>query len=225
MIGPRNDPKADFSMFSGSRGWILDPWGGRVNARNEKTRREAGSSEALGGSTPWTSGNRFGGTVLPKHPPSLRHEGAYQAKFPRNPVTVGRSLWRFGVSPGIGIKSCCPGSRCGRAERGDSAHGPPQRRTPAQIHAQAGMKRQARKSLNRIRSFQIGTVWYRVGCSIGASRGAAARRKRNASSIVRSWSRNPKFDTRLPVSKAGGQLAKGKALALSFLAFALIESL
>ena len=76
MIGPRNDPKADFSMFSGSRGWILDPWGGRVNARNEKTRREAGSSEALGGSTPWTSGNRFGGTVLPKHPPSLRHEGA-----------------------------------------------------------------------------------------------------------------------------------------------------
>ena len=24
------------------------------------------------------------------------------------------------------------------------------------------MKRQARKSLNRIRSFQIGTVWYRV---------------------------------------------------------------
>ena len=25
------------------------------------------------------------------------------------------------------------------------------------------MKRQARKSLNRIRSFQIGTVWYRVG--------------------------------------------------------------
>lgn len=26
------------STFSGSRGWILDPWGGRVNARNEKTR-------------------------------------------------------------------------------------------------------------------------------------------------------------------------------------------
>lgn len=47
-----------------------------MNARNEKTRREAGSSEALGGSTPWTSGNRFGGTVLPKHHPSLRHEGA-----------------------------------------------------------------------------------------------------------------------------------------------------
>ena len=152
-------------MFSGSRGWILDQWGGRVNARNEKTRREAGSSEALGGSTPWTSGNRFGGTVLPKHPPSLRHEGArIKQKFPRNPVTVGRSLWRFGVSPGIGIKSCCPGSRCGRAERGDSAHGPiAQRRTPAQIHAQAGMKRQARRPLNRIRSHRIGKVWYRVG--------------------------------------------------------------
>ena len=39
-----------------------------------------------------------------------------------------------------------------------------------------------------------------------------------ASPIVRSWSRNPKFDTRLPVSKAGGRsLAKGKASALSSL--------
>ena len=55
--------------------------------------------------------------------------------------------------------------RCeGRAERGDSAHGPiAQRRTPAQIHTQAGMKRQARRPLNRIRSPRIGKVWYRVG--------------------------------------------------------------
>ena len=64
-------------------------------------------------------------------------------------------------------------------------------------------------------SGRCGVGW---GCSIGASRGAAARRKRNASPIVRSWSRNPKFDTRLPVSKAGGRsLAKGKASALSSL--------
>jgi hypothetical protein len=45
MIGPLNDPKADFSMFSGSRGWILDPWGCRVNARNEKTALEGGLSK------------------------------------------------------------------------------------------------------------------------------------------------------------------------------------
>ena len=54
------------------------------------------------------------------------------SKFPQNPVTNGRSLWRFGVSPGIGFKSCYPGRRCGRAERGDSAYGPnAQRRTSA----------------------------------------------------------------------------------------------
>ena len=34
-------------MFSGSRDWIHDPWKGRVNARNEKTRLSAGSSEGL----------------------------------------------------------------------------------------------------------------------------------------------------------------------------------
>ena len=76
----------------------------------------------------------------------------YQAKFPRNPVTDGYSLWRFGVSPGIGFKSLLPWGRCGRAERGDSANSPnAQRRTAAQIHTQAGMKRQARRPLNRIR--------------------------------------------------------------------------
>lgn len=47
-----------------------------MNARNEKTRREAGYSEALGDGTPWTSGNRSEGTVLPKHLLSLRHDGA-----------------------------------------------------------------------------------------------------------------------------------------------------
>ena len=37
-----------------------------MNARNEKTRREAGYSEALGGGTPWTSGNSFWRKQLPK---------------------------------------------------------------------------------------------------------------------------------------------------------------
>ena len=35
-IWPLNGLRAKNSTFSGSRGWILDPWGGRVNARNEK---------------------------------------------------------------------------------------------------------------------------------------------------------------------------------------------
>ena len=47
-----------------------------MNARNEKTRREAGSSEGMVPQTPDLRGNRFGGTVLPKHPSILRHEGA-----------------------------------------------------------------------------------------------------------------------------------------------------
>ena len=47
-----------------------------MNARNEKTRREAGSSEGMVQQTPDLRGNRFGGTVLPKHPSILRHEGA-----------------------------------------------------------------------------------------------------------------------------------------------------
>ena len=47
-----------------------------MNARNEKTRREAGYSEGMVLPTPDLRGNRFGGTVLPKHLLSLRHEGA-----------------------------------------------------------------------------------------------------------------------------------------------------
>ena len=47
-----------------------------MNARNEKTRREAGLFEGMVLPTPDLRGNRFGGTVLPKHLLSLRHEGA-----------------------------------------------------------------------------------------------------------------------------------------------------
>ena len=38
--------------------WIFGVNGCNVARRNEKTRRKAGLSEALGGDTPWTSGNR-----------------------------------------------------------------------------------------------------------------------------------------------------------------------
>ena len=85
-------------MFSGSRDWIHDPWKGRVNARNEKTRLSAGSSKGLVLRAPSLRGNRFGGTVLPKHLLSLRHEGAcIKAKFPRIPVTA-RVVWVVGPS-------------------------------------------------------------------------------------------------------------------------------
>ena len=47
-----------------------------MNARNEKTRREAGYSEGMVLPTPDLRGNRSEGTVLPKHLLSLRHDGA-----------------------------------------------------------------------------------------------------------------------------------------------------
>ena len=114
---------------------------------------------------------------LPKHPFSLAASGRIvQAKSRLEPVTNGRSLWRFGVSPGIGFKSLLPWGRCGRAERGDSAHGPiAQRRTPAQTHTQAGMRRQAREPLNRIRSPRIGKVWCRVGVLFQSEQGGGRR--------------------------------------------------
>ena len=54
-------------MFSGSRDWIHDPWKGRVNARNEKTRLSAGSSEGL---------------VLAHHPFAVTGSGNRATKTP-----------------------------------------------------------------------------------------------------------------------------------------------
>ena len=123
-----------------------------MNARNEKTRREAGYSEGMVLPTPDLRGNRFEGTVLPKHLLSLRHDGACIKQIPSKPCyqwPQPLALWRVSRE---GVQELLPWGRCGRAERGDSAHGPiAQRRTPAQIHTQAGMKRQARRPLNRIR--------------------------------------------------------------------------
>ena len=93
----------------------------------------------------------------------------------------------------------------GRAERGDSANGPnAQRRTAAQIHTQAGMRRQARRPLNRIRRPPNREGVVSGGGALSERAEGGGLPETGASPIVRSWSRNPKFDTRLPVSKAGG---------------------
>ena len=63
-------------MFSGSRDWIHDPWKGRVNARNEKTRLSAGSSEGLVLEHHPFAVTGSGEPCCKKHLLSLRHEGA-----------------------------------------------------------------------------------------------------------------------------------------------------
>ena len=68
-----------------------------MNARNENTRLSAGSSEGMVLATPDLRGNRFGGTVLPKHLPSLRHEGACIKQIPSKPCyqwPQPLALWR-----------------------------------------------------------------------------------------------------------------------------------
>ena len=83
-------------MFSGSRDWIHDPWKGRVNARNENPPL-GGFFGRSGVRAPSLRGNRFGGTVLPKHLLSLRHEGACIKQNSRIPVTA-RVVWVVGPS-------------------------------------------------------------------------------------------------------------------------------
>ena len=77
--------------------WIFGVNGCNVARRNEKTRREAGSSEGMVLPTPDLRGNRFGGTVLPKHLPSLRHGGACIKQIPSKPCyqwPQPLALWR-----------------------------------------------------------------------------------------------------------------------------------
>ena len=134
-------------MFSGSRGWILDPWGGRVNARNEKTRREAGSSEALGGGTPWTSGNSFWRKQLPEHPSSLAaFSRIVQAKIPPEPCyqwPQPLALWRVSrdwdqeLLPWESLWSGRTGRLCTRPKRA-AAH--PSTDTRTGRHEKTGQK-------------------------------------------------------------------------------------
>ena len=79
-----------------------------MNARNEKKPAERrGYSEALGGGTPWTSGNSFRRKQLPKHPFSLAASSRIvQAKSRLEPVTNGLCQWRISVSARLGIMSC-----------------------------------------------------------------------------------------------------------------------
>ena len=117
-----------------------------------KNPPRGGHFGSLGAETPWTSGNRFEGTVLPKHLPSLRHDGACIKQIPSDPCYRWLQPLAIRRVSRDWVQELLPWGRCSRAERGDSAHGPnAQRRTAAQIHTQAGMRRQARRPLNRFR--------------------------------------------------------------------------
>jgi len=109
-----------------------------------KNPPRGGHFGSLGAGTPWTSGNRFGGTVLPKHLPSLRHDGACIKQIPSDPCyrwLQPLALWRVSRD---WIQELLSWGRCGRAERGDSANSPnAQRRTSAQVNPRAGMRKQA----------------------------------------------------------------------------------
>ena len=89
-----------------------------MNARNENPPR-GGLFEALGGGTPWTSGNSFWRKQLPKHPFSLAASSRIvQAKSRQNPVTNGLCQWRISVSARLGIMSCRRVGCRGRPRRG-----------------------------------------------------------------------------------------------------------
>ena len=158
--------------------------------------------------------------MLPKHLPSLRHEGACIKQIPSKPCyqwPQPLALWRVSrdwvqeLLPWKTLWSGRTGRLCTRPKRA-AAHRSTDTHTGR--HEKTGQKA-PESHQEASESGRCGVGW---GCSIGASRGAAERGKPSSSPIVRSWSRNPKFDTRLPVSKAGGRsLAKGKALALAFL--------
>ena len=133
-------------MFSGSRGWILDQWGGRVNARNEKTRREAGSSEALGGGTPWTSGNSFRRKQLPEHPFSLAaFSRIVQANPARTLLPMAAAFGALACLQGLGSRVCYPGGAM-VGPNGETLHtaqsrsGAPQHRHTHGRHEKTGQK-------------------------------------------------------------------------------------
>ena len=100
-----------------------------------KNPPRGGHFGSLGGDTPWTSGNRFEGTVLPKHLPSLRHDGACIKQIPSDPCYRWLQPLAIRRVSRDWVQELLPWGRCSRAERGDSAHGPnAQRRTSAQVN-------------------------------------------------------------------------------------------
>ena len=114
--------------------WIFGVNGCNVARRNEKTRRKAGSSEALGGDTPWLRVTGSGEPCYQNTSQVCVMKARVSSKFPQPcyrwplPLALCRICMDW-------IQELLP-CRCeGRAERGDSAHGPiAQRRTPAQTH-------------------------------------------------------------------------------------------
>ena len=116
------------------------------------------------------------------------------SKIPSNPVTNGPCQWRLVVSARFGIMSCCrAGARVGL--NGETL----QRPKRAAAHRSTGKPsgRYEKTGLERPRRSESGEGVNGWWCSIGACRGAAVLGKLRASPIVRSWSRNPKLDTRL----------------------------
>ena len=124
------------------RGWSQDPgssWifgvgGCNVARRNEKTALPGGRFGCF--SAPGGDWNE-----QPQPAISLPMTGYHLNPY-HTPMLPPWCLWHVCMDWNHELLPCWRGSR---AERGDSAHGPiVQRRSPAQVHTQAGMGRQAR---------------------------------------------------------------------------------
>ena len=125
-----------------------------MNARNEKTRClrsgffgplrvSALIDQVTGPKRDPATETPFQSSGIQSHS-SSKNPAKYRYQWP-SPLALCRICMDW-------IQEMLP-CRCeGRAERGDSANSPnAQRRTAAQIHTQAGMRRQAGRPLNRIR--------------------------------------------------------------------------
>ena len=95
------------STFSGSRGWILDPWGGRVNARNEKPVLADGSFRSR------RVRALFDRVTGPKRDPAT--ETPFQSSGIQSHSFC---QWRISVSARLGIMSCRRVGCRGRPRRG-----------------------------------------------------------------------------------------------------------
>ena len=135
------------------RGWSQDPgssWifgvsGCNVARRNEKPAERRALRKPL---VVAHLGLRVTGSREPCYQNTSQvcvMKARVSSKFPQNPVTNGRSLWRFGVSPGIGFKSCYPGGAV-VGPNGETLHtaqsrsGVPQHRHTHGRHEKTGQK-------------------------------------------------------------------------------------
>ena len=114
--------------------WIFGINGCNVARRNEKTRRKAGSSEALGGDTPWLRVTGSGEPCYQNTSQVCVMKARVSSKFPQPcyrwplPLALCRICMDW-------IQELLPCRREVGPNEGDSAHGPiAQQRTPAQTH-------------------------------------------------------------------------------------------